>query len=218
MHPKGTKSGMVLVFTLVVLLLMSLMGVVILTNAQTELKITGNTRLGREAFNSADSCARIATLMSIVLLNPKNEDVGAIYANNTLNNSDTKFPLKIEPTARFTSKSLIEEATNFDYTSRYKETGIGSSAAEDPHIIFKVKDRDTGVERVVATAVISLETHNILSSGASLGTGEPHESGDGPSVQVGIIVSVTGRTNTLYSSTGDEPASIVTIMYRNFLN
>jgi hypothetical protein len=71
---------------------------------------------------------------------------------------------------------------------------------------------------VVASAVVNLETHNIITDGASLGTGEPHESGDGPSMQVGIIVSVTGRTNSEIAASTDEPASVVTIMYRNYVD
>ena len=206
---KGSRSGMILAFALVILLLMSLMGLIILSNTQTELKISGNSRLGREAFSSADSCARIATFLTLVLVKPKEETIADVLTSPT--GTPPRFPLEIETQPKFTYSSLLTEATNFDYTKRYDETGIGS-ASSDPHIIFSMNGR------VVATAVVNIETHNIIDAGASLGTVEPHESGDGPSIQLGIIVLVTGRTNSGAALGSDEPASVVTIMYRNFMD
>ncbi|MDR2339194.1 MAG: pilus assembly PilX N-terminal domain-containing protein [Deltaproteobacteria bacterium] len=206
--PKGTKSGMILAFALIILMLMSLMGVIILSSTQTELKISSNSKLGREAFNSADSCARLATLMTIVLLNPKDESVSSMLRSP--GTPSPRFPLTIEMQPKFNAADLHAEATNFDYTQRYLDTGLGSATAE-PHIIFKMNDR------VIATAVVNIDTETPIFDGGSLGTGEPHESGDGPSMQVGIVVSVTGRTTTGINVTGDEPTSVVTIMYRNFI-
>ena len=107
--PRGLRSGMILAFALVILLLMSLMGVVILTSSQTELKITGNTRLGREAFNSADSCARIATFLTLVLVKPKNETIDDLIKDPPASGGP-RYPLKIERSATrpFTYEKLLE--------------------------------------------------------------------------------------------------------------
>jgi hypothetical protein len=225
--PSGMKSGMILAFALVVLLMMSLMGVIILSNTQTELKITGNTRLGREAFASADSCARIATFLTLVLIKPKDS---ANIANVITHPGSPapKYPLNVKLTGRFDYVKLLNEATNFNYTDRYVQTGLDKQGShfidfdfEDPdavppHIIFTIGSG--AAERVIATAVVNLETHNILTDGAPLGTSEPYESGDGQQIQLGIIVSVTGRSNTPLQMATDEPASVVTIMYRDFMS
>jgi hypothetical protein len=195
---------MILAFALVILLLMSLMGIIILSSTQTELKITSNSRLGRDAFNSADSCARIATYLTLVKLQNKSASWRDVLT--TLPDPSPRFPLEVEATSRF-DDDLEMGINNFDYAARYLQTGLGSEPA-DPHLIFKINGK------TVATAVVSLETKNLIPPGASIDGGEPHDSSGGSSLEVGIIVSVTGRTPTVTAS-GDEPASVVTLMYRH---
>jgi hypothetical protein len=209
----GRKNGMVLAFTLLVMILISLMGIVILANTRTELSITGNTRMGRDAFNSADNCARLATFLTLALLNPRTSDITDVISAAPGNTPAHAMGIRLVP-GMFTQDRLISDATNFDYTQRYLDTGAGPKDP-NPHIIFSVNDRE------VAKAVVNLETYNLIPAGMGLGTGDPSDSTSGPKLQLGVVVSVTSRTTDSSMPTGsnpEEPNSIVTIMYRNYLN
>jgi hypothetical protein len=204
---------MVLAFTLVVMVLISLMGIVILSNTKTELSVTGNTRMGRDAFNSADNCARLATFLTLALLNPRTSNINDVISAPPGTTPAHAMGIQLVP-GMFTQDKLLNEATNFDYTQRYLDTGAGPMAP-NPHIIFSVNDRE------VARAVVNLETYNLMPAGTGLGTGDPSDSTSGPKLQLGVVVSVTSRTTDNSLPTGlnpEEPNSIVTIMYRNYLN
>ncbi|MDR2354532.1 MAG: hypothetical protein LBF22_15525 [Deltaproteobacteria bacterium] len=208
------KKGMVLAFAIVILVLMSLMAVIILSNTRTELNITGNNRVSREAFNVADSCARLATLMTVVLLRSGPEEITDVL--RSLPSPSPKYPFDIIISPRFNIFDLQNEATNFKYTDRYLETGFGSplGTMKEPHLIFKTSDG-----REFAKAVVNLETYETIPVGTSLGTGDPSDSSGGSRLQVGVVVSVTGKTILPPSGPLDEePNSVVTIMYRNYLD
>jgi hypothetical protein len=207
------KSGMVLAFTLFVLVLISLMGVVILSNTRTELSVTGNTRMGRDAFNSADNCARLATFLTLALLNPRTSNINDVISDPPGDTPAHSMAIQLVP-AMFTQERLLNDATNFDYTQRYLDTGAGTTAP-NPHIIFNVNGRE------VARAVVNLETYNLIPAGMGLGTGDPNDSTSGPKLQLGLVVSVSSRTTDPSFTTElnpEEPNSLVTIMYRNYLN
>jgi hypothetical protein len=53
-----------------------------------------------------------------------------------------------------------------------------------------------------------------------LGTGDPNDSSGGPKLQVGLVVSVTATTSESSSTAmnPEDPTSIITIMYRNYMN
>jgi hypothetical protein len=204
------KSGMILAFALVILVLMSLMGIIIMSNTRTELSITGNTRLSREAFNTADACARISTFLTLVLLNQRTETLEEVFSTYTPAND---FLMEIKPQTKFNLEQLLDEATNFDYKQRYLETGAGAEAPA-PHIIFEQNGQE------VANAVVNLEDYILIPEGMGLGTADAYDSSGGPKLQMGLVVSVTARTEhpVPTAANQDEPSSIVTIMYRNYIN
>jgi hypothetical protein len=210
-HPeiKNGKKGMILAFTLAILILMSLMGIVILSNTKTELSVSGNHRVNREAFNAADTAARISILMGRILLHPElGVDPAAIIRSSSapenpivieLNNSDTS-PLSL---------SALQTAANdpdTTFLNRYIDT-IGTNpdpSAPKPHIIFKVDDR------VVATAVVTLESDNPVSAGMSLGSGG--------AVQVTLVTTIRGAPFAdIAGPDFMEPQSIITTMYRDYI-
>ncbi|MDR1041665.1 MAG: hypothetical protein LBR80_16185 [Deltaproteobacteria bacterium] len=219
----GVKSGLVLAFALGILVLMAIMGVVILSNTRTELNITANNRLGREAFNSADATARMATFLTLALLNPRTDDINDVITSGASLSPSPRYPLYVCLEPKFNLEDLLDDATNFDYTKRYIETGASSKKAE-PHIKFKLGPCGSNSSREVANAVVNLETYNLIPDGMGLGTGDPNDSASGPRLQVGVIVSVNAKTtesmstNPSVTNVTNEPNSIVTIMYRNYMN
>jgi hypothetical protein len=200
----NNRDGMILAFTFAVLILMSLMGVIILSNTRTELSISGNNRVNREAFNAADTAARVTVLMGRILLHPElGVNLNAILREST----DPKYPIEIEINGtRMTLAALESDAANptYDYANRYVETIGTDPAAAEPHLVFKINDR------VVATAVLVLESDNPVAAGMSL------EQGGG--VQVTIVSTVRGVPVVDIATPDDiEPQSIITTMYRDYL-
>ncbi|MDR1315207.1 MAG: hypothetical protein LBQ12_16340 [Deltaproteobacteria bacterium] len=214
---KGAKDGLILAFALGILVLMALMGIVILSNTRTEMNITANNRLGREAFNSADATARMATFLTLALLNPRTDNIEDVITSGTTISPAPRYPVYVCLQPKFNLEDLIDEATNFDYVKRYSETGAGSSTAS-PHIVFKLGPCDNSNSREVANAVVNLETYNLIPDGMGLGTGDPNDSSSGPRLQVGVVVSVNAKTNEAVHMGADDPNSIITIMYRNYMN
>jgi hypothetical protein len=209
---KKSRSGMILAFAVVILVLMSLMGIVILSNTSTGLSITSNAKQTREAFHSADSCARLVTLLTLALLDPRTSDINDIFAHSTPSGANAPLDISLQP--KFNVADLISSGVNnFDFTKRYLETGAGAGAM-DPHVIFSVNGRQ------IAQAVVNLETYSLIPEGMGLGTGDPFDSSGGPKLQVGLVVSVTARTNesSTTAANPEDPTSIVTIMYRNYIN
>ncbi|MDR1080444.1 MAG: hypothetical protein LBQ79_05680 [Deltaproteobacteria bacterium] len=216
---KGAKEGLVLAFALGVLILMALMGIVILSNTRTEMNITANSRLGRESFSSADAMARVAVLLTLAMLNQVGSDVSNVITSETASLSPSpRYPIYVcLNTAEFTYKKLTEAATNYDFKQRYTDTGAGADTP-NPHITFKTGPCSNASSRVVANAVVNLDTTALIGDGASLGTGDPAESaGGGGKLQVGVIVSVNAKTYEPARMGADDPNSIITIMYRSYM-
>jgi hypothetical protein len=214
--PAGSRSGLVLAFALAILVLMSLMGIIILSNTRTELNITGNSRLGREAFNSADATARMATFLTLVLMSPKTENINDVITNVPTSPAPL-YPIHVCMQPKFNLEDLISDATNFDFTRRYMETGAGDGST-DPHIIFKLGPCNSSSSRELANAVVNLETFNLIPDGMGLGTGDPNDTSGGPKLQVGVVVSVNAKTFENVTAGADDPNSIITVMYRNYMN
>ncbi|MDR1036124.1 MAG: hypothetical protein LBT40_06025 [Deltaproteobacteria bacterium] len=212
----GAKSGLILAFALGVLVLMALMGIVILSNTRTEMNITANSRLGRESFNSADAMARVATFLTLAMLNQVGHNIDDVITSSTASLSPPpRYPLYVCLKSKFNYEDITHEATNYDYVKRYTETGAGSLAA-DPHITFELGPCGSGA-RVIATAVVNLDTTDIISSGMSLSTGDPNDSSGGQKTQVGIVISVNAKTYEAASRGADDPNSIITVMYRSYM-
>jgi hypothetical protein len=119
----------------------------------------------------------------------------------------------VEIKPRFTLENLIVAASKFDVTKRYMESGAVPEKA-DPHLVFKIDGKE------VANAIVNLETYDIIPEGMGLGTGDPNDSSGAQRLQIGIVVTVMARANDMEFSgpSAEKPTSVVTIMYRNFIN
>ena len=210
---RNGKDGMILAFTLLLLVVMSLMAIVIVGTTLTELSISGHNSAGREAFNAADGAAKIATVMGRLVLHPELGDPEDIISSTP----HPDFPQKVEPTDRLTLERLEAESVTFDPTKRYDQAvnfdpDASTPVGELPHILFKVKDK------VVAAAVLSLDTRSLIGPGSSLGTGGLYDTSGGPTIQLNLVVTVNG-SSLVNAQGGDdsEPHSIITAIYRESL-
>jgi hypothetical protein len=206
---KNGKKGMVLAFTLAILVLMSLMGIIILSNTKTELSVSGNHRMNREAFNAADTAARISLLMGRIVLHPElGDNPGDIIRPSTAPENPIIIEVNNSNTTPLNLSALQSAAKDPDSTflNRYINT-LGTDpdpSAPKPHIIFKVGDR------VVATAVVSLVSENPVNAGMSLGSGG--------AVEVTLVTTIRGAPFADISGPEFmEPQSIITTMYRDHI-
>jgi hypothetical protein len=208
---KDHPEGMILAFTLMLLAVVSLMGMAILSSSSTELAISSHNRVGREAFNSADTSARIATLLGRILLHPELGNPQQVLTSS----SRPVMPLTIDINqSRFTLANIQEEGQtgDFNYTGRYEEVLGTISTGLDPHLSFKVNDR------VVSTAMISLESASPIGSGSSLSASDQYDTSGGAGLQVNLIVTVNGRPmRTNLGKVSDEPQSLLTAIYREYM-
>ncbi|MDR1085887.1 MAG: hypothetical protein LBP22_13790 [Deltaproteobacteria bacterium] len=203
---KQMPEGMILVYVLAILALIAMMGFVLVSNSMVELSVSGNNRTGREAFNTADSTERIATLISRILLHPELGSPTAILSTS----SDPKFPMTVEiDTARFNLAKLQQESTNFDYLQRYLDAQ-NSDPLRPPHIVFKVGDKE------VASAVVNMEIKEPISEGYSLGVGDMYDFSAGSGVQINLVITIDATPMSI-DNDFDDPHSIVTSIYRELL-
>ncbi|MDR0549995.1 MAG: hypothetical protein LBI10_11390 [Deltaproteobacteria bacterium] len=199
-----------MVFVIIVMMLTSLMGLIIMVNTRSEVTTSGHHRRGLEAFNSADSAAKMANLFARILLHP----VLGVPSDVLSAHGSPQDPMTVEFNAdRFDMETLFDESEPFKFTKRYLETGVSLSPSSlDPHIVFKVDDE------VVATAVVNLDTTNAIASGYSLNAIDLYDKSGGPSVPVDMVVTVRGNT----SVSSDEsdlitPQSLITTIMREIL-
>ena len=210
--PRGAAhpDGMILAFTLLLLFLISMMGIYVLTTTTTELSITGHNRVGREAFNAADAAARVSLLLGRILLHPELGPPEDVLTTGT----GPAFPLEVElNAARFTLSNLQKEAAQFNFAERYRQAlSVSADPDERPHLTFKVADK------VVATAVMSLESYSPVDPGASLGVLDSYDSGGGSNVRINLVVTVNGVPSTVTQTVDSyEPRSVITTIYREFM-
>ena len=219
---RDLRSGMILAFTLIILTLMSMMGVTILLNSRTELNISSNTSQGRNAFASADTAARVATLIGRILLHPElSGDLESYILNSTIGDSGKvpgDFQLHVEVSDELKNEGLRADVdSTHDFTQRYIRAGSGL----EPHVVFtRVSDNVP-----VATAALSVDHQAPITPGMSLGGGDAYDGGGGPSLSVVLVVSVNGRamgprlagSGTFEGGTDDEARSIITILYREVI-
>ena len=229
-HPKGT----VLIFTMVILLLMGLMGIAILLNTRTELSISYNTNVGREAFNRADMAASIATLMARVLLRPELGEPKDLVRD--VDTSDDASIIVNYDEVRFDRALMREEAmNNFDPTARYLKAGsfveqtdtsgtnIGNNSmtftADTPSIVFRQKGG-----KIIATAVVAMDYGEVNIEGMSLDGGNFYDPSGGSTVRVVLLVSVNGHppvdnttSNAFDGGDKDLPSSVITTIFQEYI-
>ncbi|MDR2300524.1 MAG: pilus assembly PilX N-terminal domain-containing protein [Deltaproteobacteria bacterium] len=205
---KKAREGMILTFTMVFLVLIILMGIYVLTSSRTDLSISAHNRVGRQAFNVADSAVQIATLLSRILVHPELGDP----ANVLKAPSDQKMPITVEINEyRFTLANLHEESLDFDYESRYLEVINYPSHTIDPHLLFKVGDK------VVATAAVVLDQQDPVSEGFSLDASDPYDESSGSGAKISLTVTVNGTPPDTSADSLEEPHSIITAIYRELM-
>ena len=220
-HPRGT----VLIFTLVILLLMAMMGTAIMLNTRTELSISYNTNVGRDAFNRADMTARIATLMGRVLLHPELGEPKAIF-DGASGGGDSA--LTVELDRNWFNKAAFREKAMDDYdameryllTSRFLEGSSGDEFSKDtPQLVFRQKSGE-----IISTAALSMDYGDVVQPGMSLDSGNAYDPSGGSSVRVVLLVTVSGhppvanKADNAYSGgNSDLPYSVITTIFREII-
>ncbi|MDR1607748.1 MAG: hypothetical protein LBT38_04985 [Deltaproteobacteria bacterium] len=182
---KGQKSGMVLVFVIVVLLLIGLMGLVILSSTRSEVNISSNYRQSQDAFQATDSLAKLAVLLSRAAVKPvlgTPQDLLGVMAPKEPEN-----PITVEINRdRFNLESLIEESDPFAYAERYSETSdLAAQRQKAPHLIFKVNGQ------VVGQASVTLDA-NLDMTGYSLSGSDRYDPSSGGNSPVDLVIVVSG--------------------------
>ncbi|UQZ88232.1 hypothetical protein C4J81_02995 [Deltaproteobacteria bacterium Smac51] len=240
---KPAPQGMILMVTLIVMLIMGVMGAAIITNTQTELQISGNTNLGREAFTRADAGMNVATsLVDILVASRGAGSVCDILSNDTISNTfylDTTCPQLLAIQDR------LDAADPYSIGRRYGLAGSDTSGINDENIIRiggRTHTPDGKVERdeTVATVVITrdfgagLETDgssggytNGWASGASLTGSTGHGGPVGSAVPRVYVLSVNGRhpganSGNLFGAEVNEnlsgPHTVITVLYRTTIS
>ncbi|MDR2386318.1 MAG: hypothetical protein LBE80_01870 [Deltaproteobacteria bacterium] len=201
----GPRPGLILPFTLFILTLLSLMGVILMTSSRQEVGQASQTRLAQDTFNAAESSAMVATLLSRILLRP---ELGS--PQQALRKSAGKFPLDLAINEkRFNLATLVNESAKSDYSfmDRYAETGWGGPASMEPHLAFSINGEK------VAWAVVQIDGQDLAPSGASLGMNDRYDSSAATAQLVNIIVSVRG----LNGRANPGATTFITSMYREAL-
>jgi Tfp pilus assembly protein PilX len=208
-HPRG----MVLMFTLVIMLLMSLMGAAVMMNTRTELNISHNTYMGRDAFAKADATARIGVQLARALLYP---GAGAPGDYVTTTGNGSLFTVEIEP--GFTLSELQELGEN-ESIEKIQERYLRAGAAETPHLTIKYGGQ------VVGTAAVSISSASSQAAGGSQGQ-HTYDGASGTTTKVYLIVSSDGRipsknsagdAGKYYGGQSEATHSIVTTIFQEIM-
>ncbi|MDR1084338.1 MAG: pilus assembly PilX N-terminal domain-containing protein [Deltaproteobacteria bacterium] len=207
----GSKSGMILVFVLTVMILISLMGVMVMVLTSSEVAMAGHQRRGQEAFYATDSALDLSNLLGRIVLHPvlgHPQDLLTAGAGPKPQN-----PLTVEINhQRFSLENLISESEPFNYLQRYLDSSLSSgSGAKKPHVVFKIG------KQIVAAASFSLD-YSANSDGFSLSAGDRYDLTGGFNRPVDVTVTVTGTSVTSLGSLGPSvPRSVITTIRRDHL-
>jgi hypothetical protein len=202
------NEGLILPFTLIVLVLLSLMGIIMLLNSKNEMVMIGQARSHLDTFNATESSAMVATFLSRILLHP---ELGQPKA--ALRESAGKYPLNVLINeSRFNVTKIMEDSQNQNFTDRYLETGWGRNDEDQkPHLSFKIGERE------VSAAVINIDNGQVLPFGASLGVGDSYDSSAATAKHLTLVVTVRGINETNTVPTGLETNTLITTMYREII-
>ena len=225
-----SRPGLVLAFTLVILILMSLIGMTMLLKAHSGLTISHNTNQHRNALASADTAARLATLIAKTLL--RNGEVHKDDLPRLPEGDDLIFTLTMELMTGDAPLILgdAEVKAELDPIERYKwlvERG------KNHHVTFKAKPKGQEKEIIWATADFFLESESVslggggsVIGGASLGQSGYGDQTSSSLPQKVLVITVIGlplsghsvsaaqKTDDFYGITDNEAKSVITILYR----
>lgn len=163
-HP----SGMILAFSLMILLMVSLMGMAIISATRTELSISSNTTSGRDTFIRTDAAARMSAFFGHFVMSP---DFIGQNADALVNDSDSAIEVAFTPNILSREQLSVDfhnkpAGMGDDYVERYIRAGStfdreGGGADTDPHIIYRQKGERRGEDsRVFASSVIAIDRIN----------------------------------------------------------
>jgi|GEM_PF-6680059 len=191
--PAGYRRGSVLIFTLVILLLMTLMGAALLVNSRTELQISGTTAKGRDAFTKADATARVALMFTRAYLHPTAGNPRD-YLNADKTGQGGRKPFEIIPDADLNSMDDLQVLKGSITVDEIKERYLQiTDATGVPHFqITYGEDKDkNGV--VVGTAYVGLAHSGSTAGGGSIGERDYGAADAGYSITAFLVVSAQGR-------------------------
>lgn len=226
-HPRGA----VLIYTIVILLLMTLMGAALMVNSRTELQISSNTAQGRDAFTKADASARVGLLLGRAFLHPSSGDPGDYLDNSKTGNAGNKaFKVALDPAIK--TESHLQQIAGAITLEQIRERYLSVTEADmEPNLTLQYGDR------MVGNAFIGL-AKNIpdlfdegqasaggypLTGGGTLGDGSYNVGGSGESnIKVYLVISSLGRVpqedgKTFYDETYPSTHSIVSTIYREIM-
>jgi hypothetical protein len=208
---KKHPQGMILAFTLMILLLMSLMGAAILVSTRNEINITGNTRVSRDAFALTDTAARIATLMGRIIVHPELGSPEQVLSAV----GSPRFPVDVSIESSFNLGALKQEAVTGNNTieERYMNVGVGIAGKRNDHMVFGVGSKKAAFAR------FALDSESPIGDGTSLGSGDRYDNSGGSLLQVVMVISVKGTSPNFSGGSGieNEPTSVVTTIYREVM-
>lgn len=224
--PAGQPRGSVLVYTIVVLLLMTLMGAALMVNSRTELQISGYTAQGRDAFTKADATARVALLVGRAFLHPVSGDPRHYRSVSKSGEAGKKaFDVIVDNGLQgFNDFQKIDRSLSVqDIADRYL-TVTEAQGKDKPHIIltYGLDDKNNGV--VVGTSYISLAFNGTDTGGGSIGERDYSAPDAGYFIRAYFVISSQGRVPQDSDNKGylDEKFpgthSIVTSIFREIIS
>ncbi len=220
-HPKnGHPKGTVLIFTLAILALMSIMGMAIIMNTKTELSISRNSYMGREAFTRADTAVRVSIFVARLYMHPELGDPASVFSGN----SDDPLEVTITDDGFNLADELFNIAETWDFRKRYIAAASRTDTGGDnkPHLIFRQHTSDG--PSIVGTAALSIDHGETIRTGGSLGMSDRYDTSGGSSMEVILAATVNGRPpsdeNAAYEQeSGQAPSdsahSVITTLFRD---
>lgn len=225
----GQPRGAVLLYTFFVLLLMTLMGAALMVNSNTELRISGSTAQGRDAFTKGDASARVALLLARPFLQPAAGDPFE-YLNATKSGQAGQKPFEVILDPGLRSYTDLQQVGGSITETQIRERYLRVTGSDDDaHITLKYGDETVG------TAVIGVAVNQpgefvagqpspgseASGGGGSIGD-EPYSSNDSH-IKVHFVISAQGRlpSEDNKSYLEEEQAgihSIITSIFRELIS
>lgn len=220
--PAGHPRGSVLIFTLVILLLMTLMGAALLVNSRTEMQISGTTAKGRDAFTKADATARVALMFTRAYLHPTAGNPRD-YLNADKSGQGGRKPFEVIPDTNLNSMDDLQELKGSITVDEIKERYLRIIEAKGtPHFQVTYGEDKANNSVVVGTAYVGLAYDGSATGGGSIGERDYGAADAGYSITTFFVVSSQGRIDEGENKSFiDEDRagvhSIVTTIFREVL-
>lgn len=222
--PADQPRGSVLVYTIVVLLLMTLMGAALMVNSRTELQISGYTAQGRDAFTKADATARVALLVGRAFLHPVSGDPRHYRSVSASGAGKKTFDLTVDDGLQgFNDFQQIDRSFSVqDIANRYL-TVTEAQGKDKPHILLTYGLDDQNNKVVVGTSYISLAFKGTDTGGGSIGERDYSTPDAGYYIRAFFVISSQGRVpqdsdnKSYFEEKFPGTHSIITTIYREII-